>query len=140
MEATGDIFIWHKQHCRRRISPSRSIFSWHKQHCVEADWLPIQVSVEKDFRILVGRGHLINLLGEVRCYELLHSAHWKPNLILNFAKLAALSSGSRTRKRRQVPFSAAIARHRSQPCTQRNINIFYSSADELARPAHNQRT
>ena len=45
------------------------IFSLDKQHCVEADWLSIQVSVEKDFWILVGRGHLISLLGEVRCYQ-----------------------------------------------------------------------
>ncbi|KAM1282225.1 hypothetical protein ACFX2H_022614 [Malus domestica] len=33
---------------------------------------------------------------------------------------------------RRVPFSAAIARRRSQPCTQRNINKIYSSA-ELGR-------
>ncbi|KAM2114300.1 hypothetical protein PS1_022312 [Malus domestica] len=46
-------------------------FSLDKQHCVEADWLSIQVSVEKDFQVFIGRGHLISLFGEVRCYSLL---------------------------------------------------------------------
>ncbi|KAM1604059.1 hypothetical protein ACFX1Q_030816 [Malus domestica] len=64
-----------KQHCCRRISRPRSTFSLDKQHCVEADWLSIQVSIEMDFRILIGRGHLISLLVEVRRYELLGSAH-----------------------------------------------------------------
>ena len=54
------------------------------------------------------------------------------NLILNFAELAALSSGSRTQRPRRVPSSAAVARFRSQPRTQRNTHIFYSPA-ELGR-------
>ncbi|KAM1169040.1 hypothetical protein PS2_030618 [Malus domestica] len=70
-----NIFSLDKQHCCRRISRPRSTFSLDKQHCVEADWLSIQVSIEMDFRILIGRGHLISLLVEVRRYELLGSAH-----------------------------------------------------------------
>ena len=75
VKATDDIFSLDKHHYRSRTSRPRSTFSLDKQHCVEADWLSIQVSVEKDFRILIGKGHLISLLGEVRCYRLLHSAH-----------------------------------------------------------------
>ena len=82
VKATGDIFSLDKQHCCRRISRPRSIFSLDKQHYVEADWLSIQVSVEKGFRILLGRGHLISLFGEVRCYELLGSAHWTLSYIM----------------------------------------------------------
>ncbi|KAM2035404.1 hypothetical protein ACFX16_038501 [Malus domestica] len=69
VEATGDILSRHRQLCHRRVGRSRSIFRWHQQHCGENGRLPIQVSVEKGFRILVGRGHLISLLGEVRCYS-----------------------------------------------------------------------
>ena len=50
VKATGDTFSLDKQHYRRRTSRSRSIFSLDKQHCVEAGWLSIPVSVEKDFR------------------------------------------------------------------------------------------
>ena len=50
-----------------------------KQHCVEADWLPIQVSAQKGFRILVGRGHLVSPLGVIRCYELRYSVYWMPS-------------------------------------------------------------
>ena len=56
-----------------------SIFSLDKQHCVDANWLPIQVSAEKGFRILIGRGHLISPLGDVRCYELRHSVYQTPS-------------------------------------------------------------
>ena len=82
VKATGDIFSLDKQHYRRRTSRSRSIFSLDKQHCVEAGWLSIQVSVEKDFRVLIGRGYLISLLGEVTYYELLSSAHWKSSCFM----------------------------------------------------------
>ena len=55
---------------------------WIKQHWVEADWLPIQVSIEWDFLILVGGGHLISCLGKVRCYKLLGSTHWTPSYFM----------------------------------------------------------
>ncbi|KAB2597443.1 hypothetical protein D8674_000363 [Pyrus ussuriensis x Pyrus communis] len=38
-------------------------------HYFEADWFPIQVSVEKGFRILTGRGHLISPFDEVRTWK-----------------------------------------------------------------------
>ena len=81
---SGVIFSLDKQHYRRRTSRSRSIFSLDKQHCVEAGWLSIQVSVEKDFRVLIGRGYLISLLGEVRYYELLSSAHRRAELFYDW--------------------------------------------------------
>ena len=82
MKATGDTFSLDKQHYRRRTSRSRSIFSLDKQHCVEAGWLSIPVSVEKDFRVLIGRGYLISLLGEVRYYKFLSSAHREPSCFM----------------------------------------------------------
>ena len=82
VKATGGIFSLDKKHYRRRTSRSRSTFSLDKQHCAEADWLPIQVSVEKGFRVLIDRGHLISLLGEVRCYELPSSAHRTPSCFM----------------------------------------------------------
>ena len=82
MKATGGIFSLDKHHCRHRTNRSRSTFSLDKQHCVEAGWLPIQVSVEKDFRVLIDRGHLTSLLGEVRCYELPSSAHRTPSCFM----------------------------------------------------------
>ena len=165
MKAIGGIFSLDKQHYRRRTSRSRSIFSLDKQHCVEADWLTIQVSVEKGFRVLIDMGHLISLLGEVRCYELPSSAHQTPSWFMigylqvsfkvwhsdgrttftvktyicfeylcpytlvsirrayTFTRLSALSSGSRTQRPRRVPSSVAVARFKSQPRTQLNINI-----------------
>ena len=60
-----------------------------KQHCVEADWLPIQVSAEKGFRILNGGGHLISPLGEVRYYELRHSAYQTPSdFMIGFSQVS----------------------------------------------------
>ena len=82
MEAIGDIFSLDKQHYPRRTSLSRSTFSLDKQRCVEADWLSIQVSVEEGFRVLIDIGHLTNLLGEVRCYELSSSAHRTPSCFM----------------------------------------------------------
>ena len=126
VKATNDNFSLDKQHCCRRISRPRSTFSLDKQHCIEADWLSIQSSVKKDFWILIGRGHLISLFDEVRCYRLLYSAHWHPNLILNFTELAALSSGSRTRRPRCVPSSAVIARSKksaARPSRHQHISL-----------------
>ena len=82
MKATGGIFSLDKQHYHRRTCRSRSTFSLDKQHCAEADWLPIQVSVEKGLRVLIDIGHLISLHGEVRCYELLSSAHRTPSCFM----------------------------------------------------------
>ena len=82
MKAISGIFSLDKKHYRRRTSRPRSTFSLDKQHCVEAHWLSIQVSVEKDFRVLIDRGHLTSLLGEVRCYELSSSAHRTPNCFM----------------------------------------------------------
>ena len=82
MKATSGIFSLDKLHYRRRASRSRSTFSLDKQHCAEADWLPIQISVEKGFRVLIDIGHLISLLGEVRCYELPSSAHQTPSCFM----------------------------------------------------------
>ena len=82
MKATDGIFSLDKQHYRRRTSRLRSTFSLDKQYCVEAGWLSIQVSVEKDFRVLIDMGHLTSLLGEVRCYELSSSAHRTPSCFM----------------------------------------------------------
>ena len=68
VEATANIFNLDKQHWSRRISRPRNTFSLDKHHCFETDWLPIQVPAIKDFRVLVGIGHLISLL-KVRCYQ-----------------------------------------------------------------------
>ncbi|KAM1389971.1 hypothetical protein ACFX2I_017875 [Malus domestica] len=71
VKATGDIFSLDKHQCCCGISQPRSTFSLDKQYCDEADWLSIQALVEKDFQIHIGKGYLINLLGEVRCYQVI---------------------------------------------------------------------
>ncbi|TQE00840.1 hypothetical protein C1H46_013550 [Malus baccata] len=58
---------------------------------------------------------------------------------MNFVKLAALSSSSRTRRPRRVPSSAAVIRSRSQQRVQRHMNTFYSPA-ELGRRVGTPRT
>ncbi|KAM1023725.1 hypothetical protein ACFX2I_044504 [Malus domestica] len=56
------------------------------------------------FRILIGRGHLISLLGEVRCYQVTVFGTLKAECDIELRKLAALSSGSKTQEAENCSF------------------------------------